>query len=191
MLFCTIDFEVTVNVNKIEIIEFSSILINVERNDIIEIDKFHKYVKPTENKILSYECTRLTKISQEEINNAETLDIIIKQHLEWLKSKCEKEVFFISCIDWNFTHLTEELERKNIEIDEIYMKYINLKDEFERFYGITSNSMVNMLAFLGLERIDGLHNGLDNGLDNTVNITNIFKKMIEDGFDNFTLNVYK
>jgi len=99
-----------------------------------------------------------------------------------------KEVIFITCGDFDFAYqLTNELEIKNLEINDIYKKYINLKNEFSKFYNCRSKSMKHMLEYLGLPLIGNHHSGIDD----TKNLTYIFIQMIQEGYQDFTIINYE
>ena len=48
------------------------------------IAMFHSYVRPTQFPILTDYCTHLTKITQEQVNNAPTFDIVLKSFNQFL-----------------------------------------------------------------------------------------------------------
>jgi len=190
MYYCVIDFETTCwkkNNIENEIIEFPSILLKVENNEITTLGKFHQYVKPTLHPELSEFCKKLTGIKQITINKSKILEEVIKEHIEWI-TNITNEVIFVSCGDFDFAYqLTNELEIKNMEMNDIYKKYINIKDDFEKFYGNKAKSMKHMLEYLGLPLIGNLHSGMDD----TTNITNIFTQMIQEGYSNFSIIFYE
>jgi len=185
--YCVIDFETTCwkkNNIENEIIEFPSMLLQLENNEVLTLGIFHKYVKPTIHPELSEYCKKLTGIRQKAINKAKPLVEVIKEHIEWLEflTKFNDEIIFVTCGDFDFQYqLTNELEMKEITMNTIYKKYINIKDDFEKFYGTRAKSMKHMLEFLGLPLIGKHHSGLDD----TINIANIMKQMISEGYNEF------
>ncbi len=190
---CILDFEATcwkngINKENMEIIEFPSILYKITNNKIEHIDKFHKYVKPLINPILSDFCINLTKIKQDIIDKSDTFNFVYKKHIEWLKEYVKDEkLIFITCGKWDFlTMLPRELKNKNIELDNMYKYYVNIAFEFKKKYKIKINKMNDMLDYFNLE-IFGIEHS---GIDDTIDISNIYVKMFEDGFtlDDMTLN---
>ena len=100
---CILDFEATcfehneVERNKMEIIEFPSILykINTDDNSYELISEFHKYVKPTYKPILTDFCKKLTGITQEMVNNSDTIDVVYDDHIKWLNTYIKENDKFL------------------------------------------------------------------------------------------------
>lgn len=192
MYYCVIDFETTCwkkNNIENEIIEFPSILLYYFENNIEIIDKFHRFVRPTLHLELSDFCKKITGITQRLINKSKPLLDVINEHIEWLhKNINDEDVIFITCGDFDFAYqLTNELEMKNMELNNIYKKYINLKDEFSKFYNCKTKGMKHMLEYLGLPLFGSHHSGMDD----TINITNIFIQMIQEGCKNLSVIMYE
>ncbi len=184
---CVLDFEATCwpnseNKDQMEIIEFPSIIYKInEKKETIEfISEFSKYVKPTINIKLSDYCTSLTGIKQETVDIANTIDQVYQEHINWLVTNIPTDSNFIiaTCGHWDLkTQLPREIKNKNLQTNNYYLTYINVKDEFERFYKIKSVDMPNMLKYLSLS-LDGHHHS---GIDDTRNIAKIILRMIKDG----------
>lgn len=64
-----------------EIIEIGAIKVNQYGE---AIDRFEKFVKPTVNPILSGFCKKLTSISQDNVNNADTFPKVIEYFKDWI-----------------------------------------------------------------------------------------------------------
>ena len=87
--YLVIDFECTCIESRVttwhhEIIEFPCVLVNAKTNKII--DTFREYVKPVENPELSEFCTQLTGITQEDVDNASTLPVVLERFFNWTSS---------------------------------------------------------------------------------------------------------
>ena len=85
--FVALDFEATcIEENgpnyPHEIIEFPAVLVEVETGKTIA--KFHSYVRPRINPLLSEFCTKLTGISQSQVDNAPYFPAVFKMFQEWL-----------------------------------------------------------------------------------------------------------
>ena len=80
-----------------EIIEFPSVLYKIdEKNKSFEyISEFAKYVKPTIVPILTDFCTELTGIEQSTVDKADTIDIVYKQHMQWIAQHVNKNRRFL------------------------------------------------------------------------------------------------
>lgn len=183
---CILDFEATCwadarNDYIREIIEFPSILLKVDwKNRTEEISRFSKYVKPTIHPILSNFCIELTGIKQSQVDNAETINIVYKQHCKWLTENVpiNSKFVFLTVGKWDLEiMLPIEATRYNIKLNNYYSKWKDLKSEFEYFYGRKGGGMMNMLSKLNIEHTGKHHSGISD-CENTVKIV---KKMISDG----------
>lgn len=196
---CVLDFEATcwenknVNLDKQEIIEFPSVLYELEFNTnskLNYIGEFSKYVRPTLNPILSDFCTKFTGITQKQVDVADTIDKVYEEHHKWLitNTKANAEIYIMTCGAWDIkTMLPKEIKNKKLKHYSVYKRYINIKDEFEYFYKKKSNGMVGMLNNFGL-KLDGRHHS---GIDDTKNIAKILIKMVSDSHTNFKINYIK
>lgn len=191
---CVLDFEATCHENVIkptqEIIEFPSVLYKLSDSKIEFISEFSRYVKPVLENKLSLFCTKLTGISTDKVENAEPIEKVYKDHFEWLTSNTEhnQEVYIVTCGSWDLSvMLPKEISNKKLPIYSVYKRYINIKDEFERFYKKKAGGMVGMLDHLNI-KLEGRHHS---GIDDTRNISKILVKMIEDGHEDFSINYVK
>ncbi len=181
---CVLDFEATcekdVEMKNREIIEFPSILYVVEDGKITLVDNFQKYVKPTINPKLSEFCTKLTGIIQSQVDNAETLPIIYKKHFGWLEPKIRGNTcYFVTCGNWDLgIQLPAECKMKNIKMNNMYNKFLNIKDMFYSTYKVKGISLSDMLEKLGLSFIGRQHSGFDD----CVNTGTLLCKIINDGY---------
>lgn len=192
---CVLDFEATcwkdsTNKEKMEIIEFPSVLYKIdEKNKSIElVSEFSKYVRPTIVPILTEFCTELTGITQDKVDITDTIDIVYKEHRQWIAENVQPSNKFIiaTCGAWDlFTQLPREITNKQLQKCSYYNKFINVKTEFEYFYSKKSGGMTNMLTKLNLPLIGRHHSGIDD----TRNIAAIMLKMINEGhmYKNFTI----
>lgn len=184
---CVLDFEATCwegerNDSIREIIEFPSILYSVDfKNNITKIDEFDKFIKPTINPILSEFCSKLTGITQNTVDCADTFDIVYYQHHQWLQGHISdlNKMIIITCGRWDISDILPlEIRRHSLEHYNCYKKYVNIRDDFNTFYDKNAGSMVNMLTKLKLKLIGKHHSGIDD----CRNISQIVIKMIQDGF---------
>jgi inhibitor of KinA sporulation pathway (predicted exonuclease) len=186
--YCVLDFEATCWDNMKgkfhEIIEFPSILWSYDGTKLTNINNFQEFVKPVYNPILSKFCTDLTGITQDKIDTAKSLENILKLHKKWLYDNVnapDSKIFIITCGDWDFNVcLANEAKLHDIELASIYKKWINIKSEFKQFYGRkTGLGMVGMLKVLDL-KLEGRHHS---GFDDCHNISRVFQKMVDSGYD--------
>ena len=116
-----------------EIIKFPVVVMHAPTGKII--DKFHEYVKPRFNPILSKFCTELTGITQEMVQNCRQIeDVLINveiccSKLPYIKKENYK---FVTCGDWNLSKcLKNEANQKKIAVQPFLRAYINIKKYFE------------------------------------------------------------
>lgn len=181
---CILDLEATCWVDKRndkirEIIEFPSVLYKVDQKcNMTLIAEFQKYVKPTLNPVLSDFCIELTKITQDTVNNADVFEIVYKQHYEWIKQYvlANEKLIFITCGKWDLaTMLPTEVKRNGLELYDCYTKFVDLKDEFSKKFGVSCSGMINMLTKLKIEQ-GGQHHS---GINDCKNLAKVVIKMIE------------
>ena len=189
---CVLDFEATCtdknefSKNTMEIIEFPSMLYKVMNNDVVYVSEFRKYVKPTINPKLTEFCIELTKITQEIVDNSDTFDIVYNQHIDWIHEHVPagERLIFATCGHWDLsTMLPRELENKKLKYNNIYNRYINIKDEFKNFYNIQAGSMQHMMKILKIPIIGQLHSGYDD----TKNMSKVIIKMINENHNDFKI----
>ena len=189
--YCVLDFEATCweerNMkSQSEIIEFPSVLIchDTHQNTCEIISEFHEYCRPVLNPVLSEFCNGLTGITQEQVDAADIFPNVYRRHYEWLVANTPAGITpkIITCGGWDIkTMLPMELARyPDLPIHHPYTQFVNIKKEFETFYGKFVGGMYNMLKALNMT-LDGRHHS---GIDDTRNITKILVKMLTDGHRN-------
>jgi inhibitor of KinA sporulation pathway (predicted exonuclease) len=86
---CILDFEATCweeNENH-EIIEFPSVMLKWEKDQITRVGEIQNYVKPKIKPIISDFCTTLTGITQDQIDQKGIeLEQAVYLHTEWMAS---------------------------------------------------------------------------------------------------------
>lgn len=205
---CILDFEANCAETKEEmsrlhmdneVIEFPSVLVEVLSDGTTKkISEFQVYVKPRNTPILTNFCTELTKITQDKVDAGVTFPVALKMHEDWLKANIpdyykmvgDDKVLIITCGRWDLSVMApKEYVNWNIKPSKIYARFVNIKDDFEKFYHTKSHSMMNQLNFLQLTH-EGTHHS---GIDDCKNISNIAIRMINDGlaFENFHVSKIK
>ena len=177
-----LDFEATCwkNRNEHEIIEFPTVIIDIENKMII--DRFQVFVKPVKEPILSPFCTELTGIQQSWVDQGATLQDALEQHAKFM-SKYENSII-VTCGDWDLNvMLPKDLACKNISPGNasFYKTWINIKKVFAERYSLRRRQMgmVGMLHILKME-VEGRHHS---GIDDCTNIARIAVKLLEAGWD--------
>lgn len=192
--FCVLDFEATCWPGERrptqEIIEFPSVMYRYDwfRKEGEYVGEFAKYVRPVLHPQLSDFCTELTGITQEQVDAADTLEVVLEEHQQWLVSVVPvehyRDILFITCGNWDL-HTMLPLEYTNKphlpKYPQLYHHFCNIKYEFEAFYGQKAGGMTNMLDKLGLE-LEGRHHS---GIDDTRNTARVLVRMLNEGHNGF------
>jgi inhibitor of KinA sporulation pathway (predicted exonuclease) len=186
MYICVLDFEATCEKDAKnfdnEIIEFPSILYRLVGNKLVYVSEFQEYVKPRDNPVLSEFCIALTKIPQDKVDTAAAFPIVLDNHFNWLKSHVNilSECVIATCGHWDIRKMiVMEAKRWNLQLHDVYTRYINIKDEFTYFYRKNIKGMIGMMQYQGLEHTGILHSGIDD----CRNMSRILMKLIQDGHD--------
>lgn len=166
-----------------EIIEFPVVLVDLAGDGGI-VAEFHSYVRPTVNTTLSDFCTRLTGITQEQVDSAPTLPEVLEQFEEWrlaqglVYNEERKDFVFGADGPWDLRFFVHgETARKGIAKSAYFDKWCNLKQLFADFYKVRTCKIHKMLQLQGMRFEGRLHSGIDD----TRNIARIAMKMRQDG----------
>ncbi len=135
-----------------EIIEIGAVKFNGYGE---EIGKFNKFIKPKVNPILSPFCTKLTSITQENVERSKTFDVVIDEFVDWIDiysedyllcswGKFDKTLLKNDCILHKFE--TEWLD-EHIDVKKQYHKYKKSKDE----YGLKKSLKLEGMEFEGIQ----------------------------------------
>jgi len=152
-----------------EIIEIGAIKLDSTGK---EIDRFSHFCKPKTYKKLSNFCIELTTITQEDINNADDLAIILEEFMIWCK-----DCVIISWGNYDKTQLSKDLIRNDLEI---YLDYLEDHHSLKHLHGKWNNlgkrgvGMGRALKYENIE-LEGTHH---RGIDDAINIAKIFRKYI-------------
>lgn len=202
---CIVDFEATCWKEKRdhEIIEFPAVLLAWEQIDLSIMSKKQKYklrevsriqlfVKPMTDPIVSDFCHQLTGITQKQVDHGMPLLVAIATHLKWLNeslpsgSNINNRVTILTHGDWDLgTMLPMDIknindkQKSDYKLDEIYQRYVNIKDLFQKVTREKGKGMAKMLSFLKL-KLEGRHHS---GIDDCHNIARMFIKLVSMGVD--------
>lgn len=156
--------------NKNEIIEIGAVCINVKG----EIEsEFSEFVKPFLNPVLSEFCTKLTSITQENVNEAAQFKEVIGRFRNWINTNED----FMLC-SWGFydkSQFKSDCELHQLETDWL-KNHISLKHQYAEIKNLKRPT--GMAGALKMEKIEleGMHH---RGIDDARNIAKIFKRHIE------------
>jgi len=168
-----------------EIIEFPVVVVDLLAEEgPVAVDEFHSFVRPTVNTTLSDFCTRLTGITQRQVDDAPTLDEVLAQFEDWRVAKgleyTDERKDFAFAADGPFDlrfFLHGECMRKGLAKPAYYDKWINVKSMFADFYRTRHLKIHKMLEKQNLKFEGRLHSGIDD----TRNIARILIRMRNDG----------
>ena len=186
---CVLDVEATcdefTNNYQHEIIEFPVVLVDLLAEDgPAAIAEFRSFVRPTVNTTLTEFCTRLTGITQGQVDSAPTLPEVLAAFEVWRIAKgleyTDENKNFAFAADGPFDlrfFLAGECTRKGIPLAAYYAKWVNIKSMFAEFYNTRNLKIHKMLERQNLKFEGRLHSGIDD----TRNIARILIKMRNDG----------
>ncbi|XP_052772856.1 3'-5' exoribonuclease 1-like [Mya arenaria] len=178
-----IDFEATCEMNnphyRHEIIEFPIVLVDVDQMKIV--DRFHEYVRPQLNPTLSNFCTKLTGITQAQVDKADTFVPVLERVELWLQSQRlgqEKSFAVLTDGPWDmFRFMYYQCQESSVEMPAWSRVWINIRKSYCNFYQCGRGGIETMLKNLGMQFEGSLHSGIDD----SVNIARIAIKLLNDG----------
>lgn len=184
---CVVDVEATCEEHSKhyihEIIEFPVVVFDTSKGGGI-VAEFHTFVRPTINSTLTPFCTKLTGITQEQVDAAPTLAETLQQFDAWLDEKGfvhsdERKDFAFACDGpWDLRFfLHGECARKGVEKPAYFDKWCNIKALFADYYNVRPCKIGKMLSYQGMKFEGRLHSGIDD----TRNIARIAMRMRDDG----------
>uniref|UniRef100_A0AC35F1C4 Exonuclease domain-containing protein n=1 Tax=Panagrolaimus sp. PS1159 TaxID=55785 RepID=A0AC35F1C4_9BILA len=176
--YIVIDLECTCwadNTKKMqEIIEFPAVLIDA-KNKVI-VDTFQEYVKPRIHPELSEFCIDFTGISQETVDNAESLHKVIVLFRKWLiknELKDPRKYLIVTDGREDIRHfLNLGLLINNLPFPHELRCFADIKVLFRKWHN-GSSKFLDMMDFYGL-KFEGRHHC---GLDDAKNIARLVMKM--------------
>ncbi|XP_054620918.1 3'-5' exoribonuclease 1 [Dunckerocampus dactyliophorus] len=183
---CVVDFEATCEEDNPadflhEIIEFPVVLISTHTLEIV--DTFQEYVKPELNPMLSDFCVKLTGITQEMVDAADTFPVVLQHVVAWLQERelgTKYKYTFLTDGAWDMSKfLNMQCRISQIRYPHFAKKWINIRKSYGNFYKVprTQTKLSTMLEKLGLQYEGRPHSGLDDSR----NIARIALRMLQDG----------
>lgn len=161
----------TIARHEMEIIEIGAVI--VEGKTLKKITEFQTFIQPIRHPILTDFCRELTKITQENVNEAPLFPEAIKKFKQWLYQYDN----FIFC-SWG------DYDRNQFEQDCKYHKipyaiaggHINLKKEFSQAQNLPKKlGMKQALEYVNLPLEGNHHRGIDDARNIAKLLPFIFK----------------
>ncbi|VDO12275.1 unnamed protein product [Rodentolepis nana] len=179
------------------LVEFPVVLIKAQTGEIV--DEFHKYVRPTENPILSNFCKKLTGISQERVDCSSDLQQVLKEFEQWLRTKknelnctfkvdCQNSAVFVTWTDWDIrTCLWNECQRKHLSLPVDLLTRIDLKAVFKQWHasknphtkGEFQGRLQDAITAAGLSFRGRPHSGIDDARNTAALLYRIISNEVE------------
>lgn len=134
--------------------------------------EFSTFVRPLVETTLSEFCTRLTGISQSDVDAAPLFPKALEELVAWVDAE---EVVFCSWGEYDGRQIEVDCRRHDIPVPEIVRDRVNLKRMFADQESRKPCGMRQALRILGLE-LEGAHH---RGLDDARNIARIAIRVLE------------
>lgn len=184
-----LDFEATCDEDSTfrhEIIEFPMIVMDWISGETL--GTFHKYVRPVNNPVLTDFCRKLTGITQEQVDQADTFPVVYKEALEFLQPYQKDPnniIIFVTFGKWDLRRmLPDQCIQSGIFMDLIEDAwFLNIRTITKQIMTPSGTPVWNerdfkipdMMEYLGLD----MHGQLHSGIDDTTNILRAMQKYRE------------
>ncbi len=123
------------------------------------VDEFDSFVRPVVVPRLSSFCTKLTSITQDQVDAADTFPKAFARFLTWMGPSPRRLVTWGA---FDIGQLRMDYERHDMVFPErLAVAHLNLKTAFGRWKGVKRVSMQDGLDLLGLRQIGHPHRGID------------------------------
>ena len=120
--------------------------------------EYHRFVRPVASPILSDFCTQLTTIRQQDVDAADTFNVVFPDFVGWIGAD---DFTFCSWGDYDARQLQRDCARHGIEYPTSFERHLNLKRAFTEWKGIKPRGMSEALTILNLPLVGQHHRGID------------------------------
>ncbi|HIB77591.1 MAG TPA: exonuclease domain-containing protein [Flavobacteriales bacterium] len=131
----------------VEIIEIGAVKVD---ENLEVIDEFCAFIKPIVHPKIDKFCTKLTSITQDDVEDAEPFDVVVKQFSDWMDYEETRTALF----SWGeFDHRQFVLDARLHNLDLEWLKYwACLQRHYSKFKGSKNQiGLKNALILEGLE----------------------------------------
>ena len=161
----------SIPLEQAEIIEIGAVL--VQTDSLNDYNPFQSFVRPVRNTILTPFCTKLTTITQEQIDESLIFEKTYPRFADWL-NRCGGAEVFASWGDWDWKQLHKECGecryefpiKRNVSIPNAARKLLGFSNKFR------------LARHFGIKWQGTLHRGIDDAR----NYASIVVKMLEIGW---------
>jgi 3'-5' exoribonuclease 1 len=142
--------------HRMETIEIGAVRLD---ESLSVVDEFASFVRPVVVPRLSSFCRKLTSISQEQVDAADTFPKVFARFLSWLGPRPRR------LATWGAFDLGQfrlDCQRHGMVFPgHLAADHLNLKTELGKWKGVKRVSMLDALNILGLPHIGHPHRGID------------------------------
>ena len=151
--------------NEREIIEIGAVM--VDSNTLQKVDEWNSFIKPVRHPILTEFCTKLTSITQADVDGAPLFQEALKVFQKWAYSY--SRFLFCSWGDFDKRQLRNEASAHGFNAP-LGSNHINLKKEFSKVQGLGRKyGMAGAIELIG-GKLEGKHH---RGIDDVRNMIQI------------------
>lgn len=122
------------------------------------VGEFSSFVKPIGSPTLSDFCTKLTSITQQDVDDALPFKVVFPRFIEWIGIE---PFIFCSWGAYDLGQLKTDCNRNNMPFPPQLENHINLKKEFARLNNTKPMGMERALELAGLQLVGTHHRGID------------------------------
>jgi 3'-5' exoribonuclease 1 len=137
------------------------------------LDSFNKFIRPSVHQVLSPFCTRLTSISQIDVNRAEKFSLVIEDFMDWIG--LDEDYWLCSWGGFDQRQLQADCTLHNIDIAWLDF-HLNLKQQYTKYKGYRQPiGLKKAVEREGFE-FTGIHH---RGISDAENLAKIFVKHLD------------
>jgi 3'-5' exoribonuclease 1 len=142
--------------NETEIIEIGAVLVDTQT--LLAVEEWQSFVRPVLHPLLTRFCTKLTSITQAQVDEAPAFSVVIAALRSFIASR---DVLFCSWGDYDRAQFARDAHRTGVELP-LGDHHFNIKDAFNRLVGDRKVRGVGQaLAYTGLRFQGTAHRGID------------------------------
>lgn len=147
-----------------EVIEIGAVKVN-DYNEVESI--FSKFIKPTVNPILSDFCTRLTSITQTDVDRSKTFPFITQEFMDWIG--IDEDFVLISWGKYDKQQLIQDCELHKMETEWLE-HHFNLKPAYRALKDLKDEPGLKKAVKLEGFEFTGIHHRAISDAENTAKI---------------------
>ena len=183
-VYLVIDFEATCEEDQPdyphEIVEFPCVAISADLPHAV-LGEFRTYVRPVITPTLSPFCTKLTGITQRDVDSAPLIQNAIEMFTRWVEidKGFDPDTVAVVCDGpWDIRKFLQMHMTRGVTVPRYLRKWVNLRKTFRTFYNVgRTGNLLAMLSSCGLEFEGRAHSGIDDAR----NIARLFVVMQKQG----------